>query len=102
MKSVRRTTTVFVFGFILLYLPAAMRAQAVFGGIAGTVTDSTGAALPGATITITDIGKGVGFTTVTNASGNYSRSHLIVGEYEVSIEAPGFERRIQKKCARRS
>jgi hypothetical protein len=56
-----------VFGVLLLCLlclPVGVSAQAVFGGIAGTVTDSTGAALPGAKITITDVGKGIGYNAV--------------------------------------
>ena len=52
--------------------------QAVFGSIVGTVTDSSGAAVPNAKITITDVNKGVNFTTTSNESGNYEQGHLIV------------------------
>jgi len=70
--------------------------QAVFGSIVGTVTDSSGAAVPNAKITITDVNKGVSFTTTSNESGNYEQGHLIVGTYEVKVEAPGFQAYVQK------
>jgi hypothetical protein len=73
-----------------------MFGQAVYGSISGNVTDSTGAAVPQAKVTITDSGKGVNFNTVTNESGNYSQTHLIVGIYEVRIEAAGFAAFVQK------
>ncbi len=66
-------------------------AQAVYGTIFGTVTDATGAAVPGAKVTVTDIRKGTTETTVTNASGNYQVLHLIPDTYSVKIEAKGFK-----------
>ena len=48
-----------------------VRAQAVYGSIAGTVADSTGASVPGATVTITSPERKTSDTVVTNASGNY-------------------------------
>ena len=72
----------------LVLLPAAsVLGQAVYGGIVGTVTDSSGAAVPKANVTIADTGKGVSFNTTTNESGNYSQTHLIAGLYEVRVEA---------------
>ncbi|HZT39432.1 MAG TPA: TonB-dependent receptor [Bryobacteraceae bacterium] len=76
--------------------PAALLAQAVYGNIVGTVTDSTGAGVPKAKVTISDLGKGVSFTTTTNESGNYSQTHLIVGTYEVRVEAPGFQTYVRR------
>ena len=76
---------------LLLCVPARVLAQAVYGSIVGTVTDSTGAAVPKAKVTIADTGKGVSFSTTTNESGNYSQTHLIIGVYEVRVEAPGFQ-----------
>ena len=66
-----------------LYSPAPVSGQAVYGSIVGTVTDSTGAAVPKAKVTVVDVGKGVSYTTSTNESGNYSQTHLIAGTYEV-------------------
>jgi Carboxypeptidase regulatory-like domain/TonB dependent receptor len=70
--------------------------QAVFGSISGSVTDPSGAAIAGAKVTITDSGKGVTYTTSTNDSGNYAQTHLIVGLYDVRIEASGFDTYVQK------
>src|SRR5437588_8682209 len=58
-----------------------MLGQAVFGSIIGTVTDSSGAAVPNAKVTITNVDKGVIVTTTTHESGNYEQQHLIVGTY---------------------
>ena len=82
--------------FVLFFLPAASFGQAVYGSIVGSVTDSSGAAVPNAKVTILDVGKGVTYTTTTNEAGNYSQIHLIVGIYEVRVEAPGFDTYVQQ------
>ncbi len=79
----------FVFIFTFLSLPQA-HAQAVFGTIVGTVTDSTGAVIPNATVTVTDVAKGITQTVQTNASGNYSVSRLIPDTYEVKATSQSF------------
>src|SRR5690349_24938301 len=81
---------------LALALPAMLPAQAVYGSISGNVTDTSGAAVPGAKVTITDPDKGVTYTATTNDSGNYSQTHLIVGTYEVRVEASGFSAVVQK------
>ena len=65
--------------------------QAVYGSIFGTVTDSSGAAVPNATVTITNIGTNVSETTRSNGSGNYTQTRLIPGTYRVKVEAPSFK-----------
>ena len=82
-----------------LYSPAPVSGQAVYGSIVGTVTDSTGAAVPKAQVTVVDVGKGVSYTTSTNESGNYSQTHLIAGTYEVRVEASGFKTFAQQNVA---
>ena len=73
-----------------LWVPAAV-GQAVFGSILGTVTDPSGAAVPGAKVTVTSQTKDVSTTTTTNESGNYSVTHLIPDVYKISIEGKGFK-----------
>ena len=85
-----------VLGFVLALCPVMSFGQAVFGGIAGTVTDPSGAAIPGAKISITETSKGVSYNTVSNDSGNYTQSHLTVGNYDVRVEAPGFESYVRR------
>jgi hypothetical protein len=67
-------------------------AQAVYGSIFGTATDSTGAAIPNATITVTDVSKGITVTAKTNDSGLYRVQHLIPDTYRVQGEAQGFQK----------
>jgi hypothetical protein len=65
--------------------------QAVYGSIFGTVTDPSGAAVPNATVTITNLGTNVSVTTKTNESGNYNQTRLIPGTYRVKVETGGFK-----------
>ena len=64
-------------------------------GILGTATDSSGAVLPGATITITSPTTGARKAIVTGSEGQYAVRYLAPGTYDVAIEAQGFAR--QKK-----
>jgi hypothetical protein len=68
-----------------------VRAQAVYGSIAGTVMDATGAALPGVNVTITSVERKTTDTVVSNESGNYAKERLIPGTYEVKAELTGFK-----------
>ena len=70
--------------------------QAVYGSLAGTVYDSSGAGVPKATVTITDQQKSIIYTTTTNESGNYNQSHLIIGRYRVRVEFAGFKTAVQE------
>jgi hypothetical protein len=81
---------------LFAFSPTTSFAQAVYGSIVGNITDSTDAAIPHAKVTVRDLGKGVSYTTTTNETGNYSQTHLIVGIYEVRVEAPGFETYVQQ------
>ncbi len=82
--------------FALLYPTGKLSGQAVFGSIIGTVTDASGAAVPNAKVTITNIGKDVSYVTSTNETGAYSQTHLIVGRYRIRVEAPGFQAYVQE------
>ena len=74
----------------LVYPRSELLAQAVYGSIVGTVADSSGGVVPNAQITITNIAQGVSYSTKSNDSGNYQQTHLVVGRYQVRIEAAGF------------
>ncbi len=82
--------------FVLALTSPNANAQAVYGSIFGTVTDPTGAVVPGAEVTITNIGQQKEFKTVTNASGGYSQGALIPGRYQVKIELTGFKTFVQE------
>ncbi|MBV9224469.1 MAG: carboxypeptidase regulatory-like domain-containing protein, partial [Acidobacteriaceae bacterium] len=73
-------------------LSPAMRlnAQAVYGSIVGTVLDPSGAAVARAKVIIRNLERDTTNETTTNDSGNYTQRYLIVGKYQVRVEAPGF------------
>ncbi len=67
-------------------------AQTFQGGVRGAVTDSTGAAMATAKVTLTDEATGVSRATVTNTGGEYSFSAVNPATYTVSVEMPGFKK----------
>jgi hypothetical protein len=69
-----------------------LSAQAVNATLLGTVTDTTGAAVPNAKVTATETATGVPRTTNTNESGNYSFPNLPPGTYTVTVEQTGFKK----------
>ena len=71
-------------------------AQAVYGTIAGTISDPQGASISGASITVTNIAQNVTTTAKTNDSGHYEATHLIPGTYQVKIEQQGYKTAVQE------
>ncbi|HTV07745.1 MAG TPA: carboxypeptidase-like regulatory domain-containing protein [Candidatus Aquilonibacter sp.] len=63
----------------------------VNGRIKGTVTDPSGAVIPGASVIATNIATGVKYTTKTLASGDYLFPQLPVGTYSISVSSPNFK-----------
>jgi outer membrane receptor protein involved in Fe transport len=81
---------------VLLSLCAAS-AYAQFGAsIQGTVVDSSGGAVVGATVTVTNPDTGISKTTVTADTGFYRVSALVPGKYTISVEAAGFKKEVTK------
>jgi len=76
--------------------PAQCVGQAAYGTIIGTVTDPSGAGVPGAKITVMDKGKGVSQSTTSNDSGYYTVSNLTPGDYKLAVEAKGFKTYVQE------
>src|ERR1700683_1701084 len=75
---------------LFLFLPLPIWAQAT-GTIGGTVTDPTGAVIPGAKITAKRVETGVSQSTVTGGAGTYTIPNLVVGTYDVTAEGGGFK-----------
>ena len=71
--------------------PAA--AQQSLGSLTGTVTDASGAVLPGAQVTLKNIATGLQVTATANGSGSYSAFDLPIGTYTVTFNQQGFETR---------
>ena len=81
---------------VVVALAVPSSAQRITASIRGTVTDATGAVVPGATVTVK--GDETGFTrsTVTNGAGSYSFSELPIGPYTVEVSLTGFKTAIRK------
>src|SRR5712691_6569114 len=73
---------------LLVSLPAFSQGSA--GRIVGTITDQTGGAISGATVTILDVQRGTTRTLTTDDSGAYNAPNLIPGTYKVRAEFKGF------------
>lgn len=76
--------------FLLFVVPQAFAQTAVDGAIGGTVSDSTDAVVPNATVTVHNMGTNAEQTTVSDTSGYFRVLHLQPGSYSVSIAAKGF------------
>src|ERR1700686_2126146 len=79
--------------FVSLFALAAFGQDAT-GRVLGTVTDPTGAVVPGAKVTITNVGTGSNRETVSDRDGNYQVIDLPIGSYHVSAEATGFSKAV--------
>src|SRR5215471_20523285 len=79
---------------LLLLCAVAVTAQTNRGGINGTVTDPNGAAVPGAIVTITNIGTGKTLTLTTSDAGAFFASSLEPVTYNILVEAPGFKKAV--------
>jgi hypothetical protein len=74
--------------------PSHLFAQAS-AGMTGTVTDSSGAVIAGATVTIKNQGTGVESHTTTSSAGTYAVTGLTPGVYSLTVEANGFKKNVQ-------
>src|SRR5262249_55298634 len=92
-RSMRATRIIPLLAAILL--PTWALAQTTTGTVRGTVTDDSGAVIPGATITVTNKGTGVPRETISDESGTYVVSNLAAGPYEVKAELQRFQTQIQ-------
>src|SRR5262249_51863870 len=78
---------------MLLLATAAFSSNAfgqAIGSITGVVQDSTGARIPGVSVTASNTATGVKTETMTNESGAYNLSNVAVGRYELEATLPGF------------
>jgi len=83
-----------IFAFLLLMfcLVAVANGQGTTSRVTGTVQDANGAAISGATVTLTNEATAVTFTAQTSDSGTYAFDLVQVGKYTVSIEKQGFKK----------
>ena len=86
----RSRSTAFLFVSLVLLFASAALAQTFRGSIQGTVTDSSGAAIPGARVKVFSAGTGLSRTVPTNDQGAYVAYELPLGSYSVTVEKQGF------------
>ncbi len=76
---------------IALVVPARAGAQALYGSLTGSVTDNTGAAIPGVSVTVTNEGTGLKLDTVTDGEGVYAVRNVLPGTYTLTAALQGFK-----------
>jgi hypothetical protein len=81
---------------LLVFCAPRMAAQGLFGTISGTVTDQSGAVVPGATVKVTNVNTNVATTLTTSEAGVYNAASLNPGIYNVEAEAKGFKTALVK------
>ena len=81
---------------ILLGLLPSLYAQSTTQTVQGLVVDSSGAVIPGAAVTLTNVATGVQQTVQTNETGNYTFTLVPVGSYEVRCESGGFKAEVAR------
>jgi len=89
LRSVLVALGAFCAFFVLLSPPAL--GQGAAGSVSGAVRDTSGAMVPGASVTITNTATGVKTTTATNNEGLYAFPYVQPGVYDVSASGPGLE-----------
>ena len=95
-----RLGLIFALIFALVFLASIpVYSQVVGGTILGTITDPTGAAIPGTKVVIKNVATGVITAVTTNAQGIYNAPNLLPGTYEATISAAGFESVVQSGIA---
>ena len=93
MKSSFQTLFLII---LSLLVPASLAAQTHRASVRGTVYDPKGAAIPGASISLTSLETGDIRSATTNSDGEYAISSLPPGDYDIKIQSQGFESFVQK------
>src|SRR5271163_2018733 len=92
-------TALGLFAATLLFGVGPLQAQVDTGTILGTVKDTSGGSINGATVTLTNEGTDASLSLTTGSDGGYKFSPLKIGSYKVSASAAGFETLVQVKIA---
>lgn len=81
---------------LVLAAPARLCAQVAGASVSGTVTDPSGAALPGAKVSIENLGTGVAREVSSDKDGFFTAPNLLPGEYAITVSAAGFATQVQR------
>jgi hypothetical protein len=91
-----------IFALLFLLLPTCAFSQAITATLLGTVTDTSGAVVPGAAVIATDVATGVARRAATNNEGIYTIPYLPPGTFRVEVEAQGFKRIVRENIELRA
>ena len=81
------------------YMAVPANAQVLYGSIIGTITDQSGAVIPGATVKIINVGTQQTREAQTDEGGRYSLINVLPGTYTLSVTAQGFRKATQKNLS---
>jgi len=96
MRVARTLWVMLAVGSLGLMMVGTAGAQSDRGTIAGSVVDSTGAAVTGASVTVKGADTGSVYKTVSSSTGGYRVNDLAIGRYDVTVEAQGFKTSVQQ------
>ncbi len=86
-----------ILGLVTLLATQSLQAQNAQGTIQGRVTDSSGAAVTGATVTVRNVDTSAAVDLITNSNGDYVAPALNPGNYSVTVQAAGFDQQVSSK-----
>jgi len=81
---------------VSILLASPLHAQTTYGSILGTVTDASGAAVPGATVTVSNLGTSEARKVQSDATGNFSVVNLQPANYKVDVQKANFKRSVRQ------
>src|SRR5262245_50605602 len=99
VKPRRRAILYSIAAMLWLFLPATTYAQFETATVLGTVRDSSGAVLPGVTVTLKNTATGITANTQTDENGSYQFLNVKIGSYKVSAEQQGFSTAVAENVA---
>ena len=90
-RTTRNVFTAILLSLVVIFaLPTGSFGQTFRGGISGTVTDQSGAAVSGAQVTAVETATNISLKTVTSSAGEFAFSNLPLGDYSVTVSSKGF------------
>src|SRR5882762_3062086 len=95
LVTLSRLSLIMGLALVLFVLCGRLAGQAVNATLLGTVSDSSGAVVVGARVTIAEMKTGFRRSGATNDSGNYEFAHLPPGHYEIAVDHEGFRRAVR-------
>ncbi|HTV53762.1 MAG TPA: carboxypeptidase regulatory-like domain-containing protein, partial [Terriglobia bacterium] len=93
------TVAIAAVGFLLAFAVSSARAQVYSASMTGRVTDPSGAVIPGAQVTATNVSNGFTYPATTNSAGVYTIENLPPSTYKLSVTAKGFETAVRPGIA---